>query len=298
MQVPEISPAEQGTLETARQPTVNCIALELETILGSRVFARAERSVRFLRFVTEMTLAGKAGELKETVIGVSVFGRKPDYDPRIDPIVRMEAAKLRTRLESYYSKEGSVDPVVIQLPKGGYGPVFRSKDEVIPIPAGTYGLQLTVEDSTGHAAKVIETVTHPADGLPDAGPTQPLTPAVSGVNPASPTATVGNQNVQVFGANFQDGLTVDVFDAGGELVTNQSGMQILNVTVSSFTVVVNFDGNAGSYGIEVINPANQRSSRFSFTVQAQRLTPAVSGINPSSPTATDRNKRRQNFSNT
>ena len=94
---------------------------------------------------------------------------------------------------------------------------------------------------------------------------QQPTPVVSGINPSSPMATVGNQNVQVFGNNFQSGLTVDVFDDVGGLVTNQSGTQILNVMANSFTMVINFNGDVGSYGIEVNNPANQRSSRFTFT---------------------------------
>jgi hypothetical protein len=210
VQVPETSAGR--TTGTAKQPSVDSIARELETILASHVFARAERSVRFLRFVVEMALAGKRGELKETVIGVYVFGRKPDYNPRVDPIVRMEAAKLRMRLKDYYSNEGSGNPVVIQLPKGGYGPVFRSKDVVSTLPRGTYGIQLTVEDSAGNSASASATIT-----LGEEAP-----PRISSISPSSPTAK-GNQNAQVFGSNFQAGLTVEVFDSSGGLITNQSG---------------------------------------------------------------------------
>src|SRR5687767_15808788 len=80
---------------------------------------------RFLRFLVEQQLAGAGGELKETTVAVEVFGRKPDYDPKIDSIVRTEAARLRKRLAAYYDAEGSRDPLVIEMPKGGYQPAFR-----------------------------------------------------------------------------------------------------------------------------------------------------------------------------
>jgi hypothetical protein len=209
VQVPETSAGR--TTGTAKQPSVDSVARELETILASHVFARAERSVRFLRFVVEMALAGKRGELKETVIGVYVFGRKPDYNPRVDPIVRMEAAKLRMRLKDYYSNEGSGNPVVIQLPKGGYGPVFRGKDVVRTFPRGTYGIQLTVEDSAGNSASASATMT-----LGEEAP-----PRIGSISPSNPTAK-GNQNAQVFGSDFQAG-TMEVFDSSGRLVANQGG---------------------------------------------------------------------------
>jgi hypothetical protein len=78
---------------------------------------------RFLHFAVEQHLNG--GALKETVIGVEVYGRSPGYDPHLDSIVRMEAAKLRSRLAEYYAAEGRHDPVVIEIPKGTYVPAFR-----------------------------------------------------------------------------------------------------------------------------------------------------------------------------
>src|SRR5262249_29463573 len=65
-------------------------------------------------------------ELKETSIGVEVFGRPADYDPKQDSIVRTEAGKLRTRLAEYYGGEGAGDAIVIELPKGGYAPAIRT----------------------------------------------------------------------------------------------------------------------------------------------------------------------------
>jgi adenylate cyclase len=75
---------------------------QLDRMLNSTAFAGAERSSRFLRFVIERTLAGRAQEIKESVIGVEVLGRNPSFDPKTDPIVRTEAGRLRSRLETYY----------------------------------------------------------------------------------------------------------------------------------------------------------------------------------------------------
>jgi TolB-like protein len=96
----------------------------LAKILVSRAFAGAERPGRFLRFIVEQALAGNP--LKETLLGVEVFGRSPSYDPRLDGVVRVEAVKLRSRLKDYYETEGAADPVRIELPKGGYLPCFEA----------------------------------------------------------------------------------------------------------------------------------------------------------------------------
>jgi TolB-like protein len=98
---------------------------QLEKILASQGFARNDRLSGFLRFIVEQELSGYGDQLKESIIGVEVFGRRPDYDVRQDSVVRTEASKLRTRLAKYYAAEGAPDPLTIELPKGGYKPVFR-----------------------------------------------------------------------------------------------------------------------------------------------------------------------------
>src|ERR1700676_2308550 len=98
-------------------------------VLASSGFARNERMAQFLRFVVERHLAGKDSELKESVIAMEVFGRRPDHDLTRDSIVRTEAGRLRSRLSEYYTSEGKDDPMIIELPKGGYVPVFRRQDE-------------------------------------------------------------------------------------------------------------------------------------------------------------------------
>ena len=102
---------------------------QLERVLASSGFARNERMAQFLRFVVERHLAGKDSELKESVIAMEVFGRRPDHDLTRDSIVRTEAGRLRSRLSEYYTSEGKDDPMIIELPKGGYVPVFRRQDE-------------------------------------------------------------------------------------------------------------------------------------------------------------------------
>jgi eukaryotic-like serine/threonine-protein kinase len=99
---------------------------ELDRVLSSKAFADSERHRRFLRFVVDQTLDGRASEIKESVIGVEALGRNGSFDPKADPIVRVEAGRLRARLSSYYETEGKGDLVRIELPKGGYVPEFVS----------------------------------------------------------------------------------------------------------------------------------------------------------------------------
>ena len=123
---------------------------ELERVLSNTCFARSEGLSRLLRFLVERQLEGRASELKESLIGMEVYGRRPDYNPKLDSTVRSEVARLRARLSRYYSTEGNQDPLVIELPKGGYVPTFRQSesDRAVPKPgrrrrwlaAGTAGL--------------------------------------------------------------------------------------------------------------------------------------------------------------
>src|SRR5262249_40749572 len=101
---------------------------QLEKIIASEGFARNDRISSFLRFVVEQELSGSGNQIKESIIGVEVFGRRPDYDVRQDSIVRTEAAKLRIRLSKYYANGGAADELIIDLPKGGYRPVFRNAE--------------------------------------------------------------------------------------------------------------------------------------------------------------------------
>lgn len=100
----------------------------LARILESSTFRQVDRLKHFLQFIVTETLEGRGDQLKEYVIGVQVFDKESSFDPRVDPIVRVQARRLRSRLERYYQAEGAGDPLVVDLPKGGYTPVFRSRD--------------------------------------------------------------------------------------------------------------------------------------------------------------------------
>ncbi|MGC1498550.1 MAG: tetratricopeptide repeat protein [Terriglobales bacterium] len=103
---------------------------ELQRILASPTFLNARRPSQFLRFIVDGTLAGE-DRLKEYLIGVEVFDRPQDYDPKDDPVVRIEAGRLRKKLAEYYAGPGVNDSVVIELPKGGYVPVFYEQPATI-----------------------------------------------------------------------------------------------------------------------------------------------------------------------
>jgi serine/threonine-protein kinase len=113
-------------------PSPDQVRAEVDKILASRPFARSERLCRFLRFCVERTLIEKGDQLKEQLVGVEVFDRKGDYDPRTDPIVRVEARRLRSKLKEYYTSSGRPDGVLIELPKGAYVPSFRMRNKSQP----------------------------------------------------------------------------------------------------------------------------------------------------------------------
>jgi len=110
-------------------PTPDEIRSQLERLLASDAFAHTDRLRRFLRFVVERALAGEADALKEYVIGLEVYDRGDDYDPRVDSIVRVEAGRLRSKVESYYAHDGRRDPILIAIPRGSYAPVFERRED-------------------------------------------------------------------------------------------------------------------------------------------------------------------------
>jgi len=101
------------------------IRAQLDSVLRSRAFVQSHRIRRFLQFVVEESLQGQQHRLKEYLIGIEVFDRRDAFDPRVDSIVRVEARRLRYKLEEYYRAEGHGDPVHIVLRKGSYVPTFE-----------------------------------------------------------------------------------------------------------------------------------------------------------------------------
>jgi TolB-like protein/tetratricopeptide (TPR) repeat protein len=104
--------------------SLESIRAELESILSSKTFRVATGQKDLLRFVVDETLANRADLLKEYWIGVKVFRRGESFDPRMSSIVRLEARKLRASLAKYFETEGAKDRVCVEIPKGGYTPVF------------------------------------------------------------------------------------------------------------------------------------------------------------------------------
>src|SRR5689334_4452880 len=105
------------------------VIAQLERILTNPPLESSPSLCRFLRYVVEETLAGRASSLKEYSLGVAAFDRGDEFDPRMDPIVRVQARNLRVRLGQYYAGPGANDPILIELPKRTYVPVFRERVE-------------------------------------------------------------------------------------------------------------------------------------------------------------------------
>ena len=112
------------------------VRAQLERILASEVFSRSQQLRRFLSFVVEQSLGGQGHSLKEAVLAHELYGKRTDFDGGTDPVVRVDARRLRDKLREYY--EGRSEPVVISLPKGSYVPVFEANsvshtDTAIPV---------------------------------------------------------------------------------------------------------------------------------------------------------------------
>ena len=103
------------------------IEQQLDRITASDEFRKCPQLLRFLRFAVSEALSGRDGGSKERLIGMEVFGRAPDYDAGADPVVRVEARRLRRKLGEYYADGGREDPIEICLPKGGYLPTFEAR---------------------------------------------------------------------------------------------------------------------------------------------------------------------------
>jgi TolB-like protein/Tfp pilus assembly protein PilF len=116
------------------------IRLQVNRILASQNFRNCPHLKSFLTFVVDQTLDGHHDDIKEYSLGVAVFQRGESFDPKVDPIVRVQARNLRSRLRDYYEKDGHLDPIHIEFPKGGYAPRFTAgigndKGPSLPHPA-------------------------------------------------------------------------------------------------------------------------------------------------------------------
>lgn len=139
------------------------IRSQLDRILRSRAFIQSHRIRRFLQFVVEESLLGQHHRLKEYLIGLEVFDRRETFDPRVDSIVRVEARRLRNKLEEYYRAEGREDQLYILLRKGSYIPVFEHRNAsggIGPVPRRTIEVAplslLNADSNTSPVAEEIQ----------------------------------------------------------------------------------------------------------------------------------------------
>lgn len=111
--------------ELLSEPEAAAVHEALARILASDAFRSAPQLSAFLNFIVERSLEGRSSELKGYTIAVEAFGRPPDFDPQSDPIVRVEAGRLRKALGQYYQGDGASDPIRISIPVGAYVPLFE-----------------------------------------------------------------------------------------------------------------------------------------------------------------------------
>ena len=120
----------------SRAPGADTVRSALARLLAMAELRLSQRNRRFLAYVVEETLSGRADRVKAYTIGVDVFERGNDFDPGSDPIVRIEATRLRAALSAFYAGAGHDDPVRILLPPGGYVPQFEWAPPAAPSAAG------------------------------------------------------------------------------------------------------------------------------------------------------------------
>jgi len=105
---------------------------ELHALIATGMFDRAPHLLNFLNYVCERSFQGQADQIKEYTIGVDALRRSPDFDPKKDSIVRVEAHRLRKRLDEYYTSEGATHRVRIVIPQGQYAPRFIFQETAAP----------------------------------------------------------------------------------------------------------------------------------------------------------------------
>lgn len=113
------------SLRTWNENELVAIRSQLARIIASSPFQQSHRRQRFLEYLVNEALEGRVDKLKGYTIGVEIFDRPTSFDPMMDPVVRVEAARLRDKLREYYEREGRADPVRIEIPKGSYTPLIQ-----------------------------------------------------------------------------------------------------------------------------------------------------------------------------
>ncbi|MGD0741082.1 MAG: hypothetical protein ABR957_15940 [Terracidiphilus sp.] len=121
------------THETLSEEEKRAIEAQLERLLANPHFSNSRRFPSFLRYIVKATINGQADLLKERTLGIEIFGKDPDYDTAVDPIVRVTAAEIRKRIAQYYQDPGHEDELRLTLAPGSYVPQFHPPTVVQPI---------------------------------------------------------------------------------------------------------------------------------------------------------------------
>src|SRR6202453_1227952 len=132
---------------------------QLKRLLAHPLFANSKRYPVFLAYTVEQTLLGNASELKERTIGVEAFGREPNYDVNLDPVVRTTAAEVRKRLIQYYYNTDHFGELIVELSVGSYVPSFREQTVSVNLESGSLVSQrngATPQDSPITESKAAE----------------------------------------------------------------------------------------------------------------------------------------------
>ena len=142
-------------------PSTEQCQQQIHRIIHSTTFRNALTLQQLFQFVADKAIAGTTEGLKEYTIGVEAFGRKQDFDPKTDPIVRVQIHRLRQKLKEYYDAEGSHDPILVEIPKGHYLPSF----EPITVSAAEFDRVTTPKsDTTVSAANQLSEHQPESDG--------------------------------------------------------------------------------------------------------------------------------------
>ena len=142
-------------------PTEVEVRLELQRMLASKDFDSSSRNCRFLTFVVEETLAGRGDRLKAYNVALAAFDRSSDFDPLTDPIVRIEASRLRRSIEHYYLTGGLADRVRIAMPKGSYVATFAYANPDgpgLPVPEPITPIDVEEPAAEGNTATVVPVI--------------------------------------------------------------------------------------------------------------------------------------------
>lgn len=137
----------------------------IERIVRCPPFSGSPRLCEFLSYIVDHSLRGDLSELKEVCIGTAVFGKPSSYDPKIEPIVRVEARRLRARLEDYYAQYGQSDPIRIRLPKGGYQVLFEENCRAVSQVAPHIGEESRLDSTEFAPSPVLGAAPAPARQL-------------------------------------------------------------------------------------------------------------------------------------